>query len=150
MGNLKTLIVFRLHLCLISLLELCRLACNRRQSSVFRIEAMLTRWFVGLVNLVRIRHIQHMWWETQTVSVRRHGWQRSGPDQLEDLLLRLLLAVDPPIPIPEVPPVEKLQCLVTETRTESVVAGRKSPGVCGTRTDAAVVPVWTAADEAAP
>ena len=32
---------------------------------------------------------------------------RSGPDQLEDLLRWLLLAVDPPAPIPEVPPVEK-------------------------------------------
>ena len=29
---------------------------------------------------------------------------RSGPDQLEDLLRRLLLTVDPPAPIPEVPP----------------------------------------------
>ena len=29
---------------------------------------------------------------------------RSGPDQLEDLLRRLLLTVDPPAPIPKVPP----------------------------------------------
>ena len=29
---------------------------------------------------------------------------RSGPDQLEDLLRRLLTAVDSPAPIPEVPP----------------------------------------------
>ena len=36
-----------------------------------------TRQFVGLVNLVRIRFIQLMWWETQTISVRRHGWRRS-------------------------------------------------------------------------
>ena len=43
---------------------------------------------------------------------------RSGPDQLEDLLRRLLLAVDPPAPIPEVPPIEKLlQRLVTETQS---------------------------------
>ena len=33
---------------------------------------------------------------------------RSGPYQLEDLLRRLLMAVDPSAPIPEVPPVEKL------------------------------------------
>ena len=43
---------------------------------------------------------------------------RSGPDQLEDLLRRLLMAVDSPAPIPEVPPVEKLlQRLVTETQS---------------------------------
>ena len=43
---------------------------------------------------------------------------RSGADQLEDLLRRLLLTVDPPAPIPEVPPVEKLlQRLVTETQS---------------------------------
>ena len=52
--------------------------------------------------------------------------------------------MDPPAPIPEVPPVEKLlQRLVTE----AVVS---PPASAGTRTDAAVVPVWTAADEAAP
>ena len=43
---------------------------------------------------------------------------RSGPDQLEDLLRWLLMAVDTPAPIPEVPPVEKLiQRLVTETQS---------------------------------
>ena len=42
---------------------------------------------------------------------------RSGPDQLEDLLRRLLMAVDSPAPIPEVLPVEKLlQRLVAETQ----------------------------------
>ena len=45
---------------------------------------------------------------------------RSGPDQLEDLLRQLLLTVNPPAPIPEVPPVEKLsQRLVTETQSRS-------------------------------
>ena len=37
----------------------------------------LTRQFVGLVNLVRIRFIRPMWWGTRTISVRRHGWRRS-------------------------------------------------------------------------
>ena len=49
---------------------------------------------------------------------------KSGPDQLEDLLRRLLAAVDNPAPIPEAPAVEKLlQCLVAETQ------GRPSPVV---------------------
>ena len=75
---------------------------------------------------------------------------RSGPDQLEDLLPRLLMAVDTTAPIPEVPPVEKLlQRLVTETQSLTV-AGRKSSGVGGIRADATVVPIWTAADAAAP
>ena len=43
---------------------------------------------------------------------------KSGPDQLEDLLRRLLTAVDTPAPMPEVPVVEKLlQCLVAETQS---------------------------------
>ena len=42
---------------------------------------------------------------------------RSGPDQLEDLLRRLLMAVDPPAPLPEVPPIELLQRLVTESQS---------------------------------
>ena len=43
---------------------------------------------------------------------------KSGPDQLEDLLRRLLMAVDTPDPIPEVPAVEKLlQRLVAETQS---------------------------------
>ena len=39
--------------------------------------------------------------KTRVAAVTR---PRSGPDQLEDLLRRLLMAVDPPAPIPEVPP----------------------------------------------
>ena len=43
---------------------------------------------------------------------------RSGPDQLEDLLRRLLMAVDTPPLTPEVPAVEKLlQRLVAETQS---------------------------------
>ena len=54
--------------------------------------------------------------ETTRVAAVTHP--RSGPDQLEDLLRQLLMAVDTPAPIPEVPPVEKLlQCLVTETQS---------------------------------
>ena len=52
---------------------------------------------------------------TRVVAVTR---PRSGPDQLEDLLRRLLMAVATPVPIPEVPPVEKLlQRLVSETQS---------------------------------
>ena len=57
---------------------------------------------------------------------------RSGLDQLEDLLRRLLMAVDPPAPIPEVPPVEKLlQRLVTGTqsRPSPVVSPPSSVGL---------------------
>ena len=44
--------------------------------------------------------------------------QKSGPDQLEDLLRRILTAVDTPAPIPEVYAVEKLlQRLVAETQS---------------------------------
>ena len=42
---------------------------------------------------------------TQVAAITR---PRSGPDQLEDLLRWLLMAVDTPAPIPEVPAVEKL------------------------------------------
>ena len=43
--------------------------------------------------------------------------QKSGPDQLEELR-RILRAVDPPAPIPEVPAVEKLlQRLVGDTES---------------------------------
>ena len=52
---------------------------------------------------------------TRVVAVTR---PRSGPDKLEDLLRRLLMAVDTPAPIPEVSPVEKLlQHVVTETQS---------------------------------
>ena len=87
---------------------------------------------------------------SETTRVAAVNRPRPGPDQLEDLLRRLLLSMDPPAPMPEVPPVEKLlHYLVTETqsRPSPVVS---SPGVGRTRTDAAVVPIWTAADEAAP
>ena len=51
---------------------------------------------------------------TQVAAVTR---QKSGSDQLEDLLRRLLTAVDTPAPTPEVPAVEKLQRLVGETQS---------------------------------
>ena len=57
---------------------------------------------------------------------------RSGPDQLEDLLRRLLMAVDTPAPTPEVPAVEKLlQRLVAETqsRPSPVVSPPESVGL---------------------
>ena len=66
---------------------------------------------------------------TQVAVVNR---PRSGPDQLEDLLRWLLMAVDSPAPIPEVPPVEKLlQRLVTETqsRPSPVVSPPASMGL---------------------
>ena len=78
--------------------------------------AMLTRRFVGLVNLVWIRPIRPMWWETRD-SINETT-RVAVPDQLADLLRRLLLTVDSPALIPEVPPVEKLlQHLVTETQS---------------------------------
>ena len=81
---------------------------------------------------------------TRVAAVTR---SRSGPDQLEDLLRRLLMAVDTLVPIPEVPPVEKLLLTAPGDRdTESTVAGRMSSGVDGSRADATVVPLWTAAD----
>ena len=52
---------------------------------------------------------------TQVAAVTR---PKSVPDQLEDLLRRLLMAVDTPALIPEVPAVEKLlQRLVAETQS---------------------------------
>ena len=62
---------------------------------------------------------------SETTRVAAVTQPRSRPDQLEDLLRRLLLAVDPP----EVPPVEKLlQRLVTETqsRPSPVISRRES------------------------
>ena len=98
---------------------------------------MRTRRFVGLVRLVRIRIIRPIWWGTQysiskKTRVAAVTWPRSGPDQLEDLLRRLLMAVDPPAPIPEVPLVEKLlQRLVTEaqSRPSPVVSPPASAGL---------------------
>ena len=57
---------------------------------------------------------------------------KSGPDQLEDLLRRLLAAVDTPAPVPEAPAVEKLlQHLVTETQSypSPVVSPPESMGL---------------------
>ena len=67
--------------------------------------------------------------KTRVAAVTR---PRSGLDQLEDLLRRLLMAVDPPAPILEVPPVEKLlQWLVTESqsRPSPVVSPPASAGL---------------------
>ena len=86
---------------------------------------------------------------SETTRVAAVTQPRSGLGQLEDLLRRLLMAVDTPAPIPEVPPVEKLlQRLLTETqsRPSPVVS---PPASVGLEPDATVVPLWTAADEAA-
>ena len=40
---------------------------------------------------------------SETTRVAAVNRPRPGPDQLEDLLRRLLLSMDPPAPIPEVP-----------------------------------------------
>ena len=69
---------------------------------------------------------------SETTGVTAVTRPRSGPDHLEDLLRRLLLAVDPLAPIPEVPPVEKLlKRLVTETqsRPSPVVSPPASAGL---------------------
>ena len=69
---------------------------------------------------------------SETTRVAAVTRPRSGPDQLEDLLRRLLMAVDTPAPIPEVPAVEKLlQLLVAETqsRPSPVVSPPESVGL---------------------
>ena len=79
------------------------------------------RQFAGLVNLVRIRSIRPILWGdadkiSETTRVATVTRQKSGSDQLEDLLRRLLMAVD--ALTPEVPVVEKLlQLLVGETQS---------------------------------
>ena len=83
---------------------------------------------------------------SKTTQVAAGTGPKLCPDQLEDLLRRLLMPVDTPAPIPEVPAVEKLlQRLVAE----SSIAGRESSGVGGIGEDATVVPLWTTANEAA-
>ena len=65
---------------------------------------------------------------TRVVAVTR---PRSVPDQIEDLLRRLLMAVDTPAPIPEVPAVKLLQRLAAETqsRPSPVVSPPESVGL---------------------
>ena len=99
--------------------------------------ATLTRRSIELVNLVRIQFIRPMWWGTrdnisETTPVAVVTRPRSGPDQLEDLLRRLLMAVDTPAPISEVPAVEKLlQRLMAETQSHPppVVSPPESVGL---------------------
>ena len=82
---------------------------------------------------------------TQVAAVTR---PKPGPDQLEDLLRRLLTAVDTPAPIPEVPAVEKLlQRLVAETqsRLPPVVSPPESVGL----ENVTVVSLGTTTTEAA-
>ena len=69
---------------------------------------------------------------SETTRVAAVTSPKSGPHQLEDLLRRLLTAVDTPAPIPEVPAVEKLlQRLVAETqsRPSPVVSPPESVGL---------------------
>ena len=64
--------------------------------------------------------------------------QRSGQNQLEDLLRRVISTAEPPAPKPEVPDAAKLlQQLVRETQS-------RSPG-----TDVTLFPRWTAPTTAA-
>ena len=86
---------------------------------------------------------------SKTTQVAAVTGPKSGTDQLEDLLRRLLMAVDTPAPIPEVPAVEKLLTASGGRDTESSVAGRESSGFGGIGEDAMVVPLWTTANEAA-
>ena len=83
---------------------------------------------------------------SETTRVAAVTRPKSGPDQLEDLLRRLLTAVDTPAPVPEVPTVEKLlQRLVAETQSRSspVVSPPESVGL------EKIVPLWTTSNEAA-
>ena len=85
---------------------------------------------------------------SETIQVAAVTRLKSGPDQLEDLLRRLLTAVDTPAPIPEVPVVEKLlQRLVAET--QSSASARESSGVGGIVKKATVVSLGTTSTEAA-
>ena len=67
---------------------------------------------------------------TETIQVVAVTRPKSGPDQIDDLLRRLLMAVDTPAPIPEVPAVEKLlQRLVAvglKKRLRSFLSGQQS------------------------
>ena len=72
---------------------------------------------------------------------------KSNPDQLEDLLRRLLASIAAPVPVPapvlEVPTVEKLlQRLVAET--ESPAGARESTRACGIGKLVQIVPFGTA------
>ena len=84
---------------------------------------MPTRQFAGLVNQIRIRRIRHTPSAMQTVIMRQQRvavvtGQRSGQNQLEDLLRRVISTAERPAPKPEVPDVEKLlQKLVRETQS---------------------------------
>ena len=65
---------------------------------------------------------------SETTRVAAVTRQKSGPDQLEDLLRRLLTVVDTPAPTPEVPAVEKLlQRLVGETQSPPSVVSPPEP-----------------------
>ena len=85
--------------------------------------------------------------KTQVAAVTQ---PRSGPDQLEDLLRLLLMAVEPPGSHIGSAPRREVVTAASDRVAKSAVAGRQSSGVGGIRADAAVVPLWTAADAAAP
>ena len=81
---------------------------------------------------------------SETTRVAAVTGQKSGSDQLEDLLRRLLTPVDTPAPAPEVPAMEKLlQRLVAETQ-ESSTSGCESSSDDGVGTDVALIPRGTA------
>ena len=66
---------------------------------------------------------------SETTRVAAVNRPRSGPDQLEDLLRRLLLTVDPPAPIQEVPPVEKLLQRLATVESRVMLRATRCPNL---------------------
>ena len=85
--------------------------------------------------------------KTRVAAVTR---PRSGPDQLKDLLRRLLMAVDPPGSHTGSAPRQEVVTAASDRVAKSAVAGPQSSGVGGIRADAAVFPLWTGVDASAP
>ena len=85
---------------------------------------MPTRQFTGLVSQIRIRRIRHMPSgnadsDNEATRVAVVTGQRSGQNQLEDLLRRVISTAERPAPKPEVSDVEKLlQLLVREPQSQ--------------------------------
>ena len=77
----------------------------------------------------------------ETTRVATVTGQRSSPNQLEELLRRVLAPAEPPVPKPEVPAVEKLsQQLVRESSTESSTCGCELSSTDGFGTDVTLFP----------
>ena len=81
---------------------------------------------------------------SETTQVAAVTGQKSGSDQLEDLLRRLLAAVDTQAPALEVHAVDKLLQRLVGGDTESSASGCESSSADGIGTDVALIPRGTA------